>query len=228
MPQQLSPEPDPTSDSERDAPRPLNLTQRESEVLVRVQRGLENKTIAFELGVSEQSVKEYVSALLRKFGVPNRAALAEAGSRLDVIGEPIDRSWFPQMFRGASVQIAVTRGPEHRYVVANEAFVRQVGRAVLGKTMREAFPELADSPNHELADRVYRTGESVVGHEVAGVLDRGGGPEVTYADGVIQALRGDNGRIEGLVLFMIDVTEQVRSRPAERTRAEPEADPVSG
>ena len=81
--------------------------------------------------------------------------------------------------------------------------------------MREASPELADSPNHELADRVYRTGESAVGHEVPGVLDKGSGLEVTYADGVVQALRGDDGTIEGLVMFMIDVTEQVRSRSAE-------------
>jgi len=221
MPQEPSREPDQTSDR-GDAPRKLNLTQRESEVLLRVQRGLENKTIAFELGVSEQSIKEYVSALLRKFGVPNRAALAEAGSRLDVIGESIDRSWFPQMFRGASVQIAVTRGPEHRYVVANEAFVQRVGRPVVGKTMREAFPELADSPNHDLADRVYRTGESVIGHEVPGVLDQGFGLEPTYADGVIQALHGDDGTIEGLVMFMIDVTEQVRSRSADPQGAKPE------
>jgi len=221
MPPKPSREPELTADRDGNAPRQLNLTQRESEVLLRVQHGFENKTIAFELGVSEQSVKEYVSVLLRKFGVPNRAALAEAGSRLDVIGEPIDRSWFPQMFRAASVQIAVTRGPEHRYVVANEAFVRRVGRPVVGKTMREAFPELVDSPNHELADLVYRTGESVVGHEIAGVLDHGGGSEVIYADGVIQALRGEDGTIEGLVLFMIDVTEQVRSRSTEPERAKP-------
>jgi len=208
-----------TSQRDHDAPRELNLTERESDVLLRVQRGLENKTIAFELGVAEQSVKEYVSALLRKFAVPNRAALAEAGSRLDVIGARIDRNWFPQMFRGASVLIAVTRGPEHRYVVVNEAFARRVGRDVVGKTMREAFPELVDSPNHELADRVYRTGESIVGHEVAGVLDRGRGPELTYTDGVIQALRGDDGTIEGLVYFLIDVTEHARLRSAEAQTA---------
>ncbi len=220
MPQELSCEPDLTPDEVRDAARQVHLTPRESEILPRIRRGLENKAIAFELGISEQSVKQYVSTLLRKFGVPNRAALAEAGSRLDAIGESIDRSWFPQMFRGASVLIAVTRGPEHRYVVANEAFVRLVGRSVVGKTMRGAFPEDVNNPSHALADRVYRTGESVVGHEVAGVLDRGCGPEAMYTDGIIQALRGDDGTIEGLVLFLIDVTEQVRSRSA-RPRTAP-------
>ena len=193
----------------------LQLTAREREVLALVLKGEPNKEIAARLGLAEQSAKEHVSELLRKFGVPNRAALAEAGSRLALVGESIEPSWFPQLFRGASVLIALTRGPEHRYVVANEAFVRAAGREVVGKTMREAFPELAKSPNHELADRVYRTGESVIGHEVAGILDRGHGPETTYTDGVIQALRGDDGTIEGLVQFLINVTEQVRSRKAD-------------
>lgn len=222
MPQQPSRDPGQTQRKMEDARRDrrvgqdrradgiLHLTPREREVLALVLQGEQNKEIAARLGLAEQSAKQHVSDLLRKFGVPNRAALAEAGARLDLVGESIERSWFPQLFRGASLQIAVTAGPEHRYVVANEAFARAAGRDVVGKTMREAFPELADSPNHEMADRVYRTGESVIGHEVAGVLERGAGLEVTYTDGVIQALRGDDGTIEGLVYFLMDVTEQVR------------------
>jgi DNA-binding CsgD family transcriptional regulator len=57
------------------------LTDRESEVLARVKRGLSNKLIAYELGLAEQSVKEHVSALLRHFGVGNRTALAELAWR---------------------------------------------------------------------------------------------------------------------------------------------------
>jgi DNA-binding CsgD family transcriptional regulator len=194
----------------------LHLTPREREVLTRVLRGEQNKEIALQLGVSKQFAKELVSHLLRKFQVPNRAALAEAGARLDLVGESIERSWVPQLLRGASVQIAVTRGPEHRYVVANDAFAKAVGRDVVGKTMRESFPELARTGHVAVADRVYRTGESVVGHEHAATWDRGCGPELTYTDAVLQALRGESGEIEGLVFFAIDVTDEVRSRSAEQ------------
>ena len=187
----------------------LHLTPREHEVLALVLRGESNKEIAARLGVAEQSAKEHVSGLLRKFGVANRAALAEAGSRLAMVGESIEPSWFPQLFRGASLQIAVTHGPEHRYVVVNEAFARLVGRDVVGKTMREAFPELEGSANFELADRVYRTGVPFVGHEVPGVLQRDGQTYPMCTDGVVQPLRGVDGEIEGLVCFLIDVTEQV-------------------
>jgi DNA-binding CsgD family transcriptional regulator len=187
----------------------LELSPREREVLARVQRGEQNKEIALGLGVSKQFAKELVSNLLRKFEVPNRAALAEVGSRLELVGESIEPSWLPQLFRGASVQIAVTRGPEHRYVVANAAFTKATGRDVVGKTMRESFPELERSGYFALADRVYQTGESFVGHEAAATWDRGRGPELTYTDGVLQALRGDSGEIDGLVFFAMDVTEQV-------------------
>jgi DNA-binding CsgD family transcriptional regulator len=189
----------------------MELTPRQRELLTLVLRGEPNKVIAARLGVAEQSAKQHVSALLRKFGVPNRAALADAGARLDIIGAAIEPSWFPQLFRGASVQIALTHGPEHRYVVVNAAFAKAVGRDVVGKTMREAFPLLARSANIDVADRVYRTGESIVGHEVASIWDRGAGPERTYIDAVLQALRGEDGEINGLVFFGMDVTEQVRS-----------------
>jgi DNA-binding CsgD family transcriptional regulator len=187
----------------------LHLTPREREALALVLRGLTNKEIALRLGLAQQTAKELVSDLLHKFQVPNRAALAEAGARLDLVGEAIERSWLPQLFRGASVQIAVTRGPEHRYVLANAAFTKATGRDVVGKTMRESFPEMAGSEHFAVADRVYQTGVSVVGHAAMAIWDRGRGPELTYTDAVLQALRGDDGEIDGLAFFGMDVTEQV-------------------
>jgi DNA-binding CsgD family transcriptional regulator len=193
----------------------IHLTPRDREVLELVLRGAQNKEIALRLGLVEQSAKQHVSDLLRKFGVPNRAALADAGARLDLVGESIERGWIPQLFRGASVQIAILSGPEHRYVVVNEAFAKSVGRDVVGKTMRDAFPELEDTGYFEVADGVYRTGQPFIAHEAPATWDRGGASERTYTDAVLQPLRGDDGKIEGLVFFGIDVTEQVRSRSVE-------------
>jgi two-component system nitrate/nitrite response regulator NarL len=56
--------------------RKARLTQREQEVLNRVRRGESNKEVAQQLGVTEQSVKVYVSNLLRKTGATNRHELA--------------------------------------------------------------------------------------------------------------------------------------------------------
>ncbi len=54
------------------------LTKREQEVLSYLRRGESNKEVAQHLGVTEQSVKVYVSNLLRKTGATNRHELAFA------------------------------------------------------------------------------------------------------------------------------------------------------
>jgi len=54
----------------------LTLTKREEQVLELVCRGESNKEIAEHLGLSQQSVKVYVSHLLHKTGAPSRSGLA--------------------------------------------------------------------------------------------------------------------------------------------------------
>ena len=48
------------------------LSEREMEVLGCVVRGMSNKEIAAMLGISHQTVKNHVTAILRKFGVEDR------------------------------------------------------------------------------------------------------------------------------------------------------------
>ena len=48
------------------------LSKREMEVLSCVVRGMSNKEIAILLGISQQTVKNHVTAILRKFGVEDR------------------------------------------------------------------------------------------------------------------------------------------------------------
>jgi DNA-binding NarL/FixJ family response regulator len=48
------------------------LSDREMEVLSCVVRGMSNKEIATKLGISHQTVKNHVTAILRKFGVEDR------------------------------------------------------------------------------------------------------------------------------------------------------------
>ena len=48
------------------------LSKREMEVLTCVVKGMSNKEIALLLGISHQTVKNHVTAILRKFGVEDR------------------------------------------------------------------------------------------------------------------------------------------------------------
>jgi NarL family two-component system response regulator LiaR len=53
-----------------------HLTPRELEVLAQLARGRANKAIAFELGVSERTVKTHVSNILAKLGFTDRTQAA--------------------------------------------------------------------------------------------------------------------------------------------------------
>ena len=66
---------------------PAGLTTRELEVLELLGEGLRNSEIAARLVVSVKTVGNHVSAILRKLGVPNRAAAAAMAAQL----EPKDR-----------------------------------------------------------------------------------------------------------------------------------------
>ena len=55
----------------------LGLTRREQQLVELISRGLTNKEIAVELGLSEQTVKNHIHRVLRKVGVSDRLAAVE-------------------------------------------------------------------------------------------------------------------------------------------------------
>jgi DNA-binding NarL/FixJ family response regulator len=52
------------------------LTGRETAVLSAVAAGYSNREIGLQLGIGEQTIKNYVSVLIQKFHVRNRVQLA--------------------------------------------------------------------------------------------------------------------------------------------------------
>ena len=61
------------------------LTPREREVLEALARGLGNKQIAAELGVSERTVKFHVSSLFAKLGARNRTEAVTVAARAGLV-----------------------------------------------------------------------------------------------------------------------------------------------
>ena len=84
------PDVDLDADEEEDIPdlvrRLGRLTPQQMRVLMMLSEGLLNKQIAYELSVSEATVKAHVSAILQKLGVDSRTQAVIAASRIGATG----------------------------------------------------------------------------------------------------------------------------------------------
>jgi DNA-binding NarL/FixJ family response regulator len=72
------------------------LTPQQVRVLMMLSQGLLNKQIAYELGVSEATVKAHVSAILQKLGVDSRTQAVIMANKID------GSQWLPQTNAGAT------------------------------------------------------------------------------------------------------------------------------
>jgi DNA-binding CsgD family transcriptional regulator len=197
--------------SSQGRPGGVRLTSRQAEVLSLILRGFGNKEIAGQLGLVEQSIKESVSTLLRKFNVANRSALTSAGLRLQLAGTPgLDPSWVPQLLRDSKLLVSILAGPEMRIVAVSEGLTQRLGgRELIGRQLREAIPEYEGTGYFELVEQVFETGKPFIAHGARVQVVSDAGPQLGYRDVIIQSLRGDDGEINGVVYFGIDVTDQV-------------------
>ncbi len=64
-----------------------SLTPREREIMIHVSRGRLNKQIAYEIGISEPTVKVHRSRLMRKLNVRSQAELGRIADKLKLVSE---------------------------------------------------------------------------------------------------------------------------------------------
>ena len=113
------------------------------------------------------------------------------------------------LFEQAPGIIAVLRGPEHMFEIANKSYQQLIGyRDIVGKTARMALPEVEGQGFFELLDQVYTSGEPFVGHAVPlKVAREPGAPlELRYIDFVYQPIRDPHGNVVGIFVEGSDVT----------------------
>jgi PAS domain S-box-containing protein len=119
--------------------------------------------------------------------------------------------------------VAVLEGPEHRFVAASERYRHGTGyRELVGRTYREAFPEVAGQGYFELLDGVYRSGQqwSAIGARASWDDDGHGVPNEHLIDLLYAPLRDAAGDVSGVAVVYSVVDE--RERSAEALRASDE------
>jgi NarL family two-component system response regulator YdfI len=75
----------PATESKSSAP--VNLTDRELEVLKAVAQGERSKEIAVQLGISERTVKAHLASIYNKLGVDSRAAAIAVAAQKGLLGK---------------------------------------------------------------------------------------------------------------------------------------------
>ncbi|AMR27314.1 hypothetical protein A0257_09545 [Hymenobacter psoromatis] len=158
--------------------------------------------VVFALDITDQTRTRQESAALQA------EVLATARHQVQ------EREAFYQVFEQTPAAIAFLRGPEHRLVYFNPTYQRLFpGRIMQGRTVAEMQPEAEAQGFVALLDKVYQSGETFVGSELAiNIESADGSPARTsYFNFTYQPYQ-ENGHTSGLSAFAYDVTEQVLSR----------------
>jgi signal transduction histidine kinase/CheY-like chemotaxis protein len=116
-----------------------------------------------------------------------------------------------KMFEQAPGFMCILRGPDHVFEFANRAYLQLVGgRAVLGKSAREAIPEAAGQGFFALLDQVYSTGRAFSANALPIQLQSG--PDAVlmqrYLDFIYQPIVEADGLVSGIFVQGVDTTER--------------------
>ena len=118
-------------------------------------------------------------------------------------------------FEQAPGFITIMRGPDHIVDFVNDAHRSMFASDEwIGKTIREAFPSIANQGFYEELDRVYATGVIYRAEEAMVRYRRGPDQpeEVHYLNFVYAPVLGKNGEVTGIFCEGFDATESYESR----------------
>ncbi len=120
-----------------------------------------------------------------------------------------ERNRLLDMFMQAPGFVSVLSGPDHVFQMHNPAYSQLIGhRAITGKAVREALPEVEGQGFIALLDSVYATGEPHEGRASRVELQRTPNAplETVWLDFIFQPIRDDSGSVIGIFVQGHDVT----------------------
>ena len=119
-----------------------------------------------------------------------------------------------QMFEQSPGFMAVLRGPDHVFELANASYRQLVGgRDLIGKPVREVIPEIEGQGYFELLDKVLRTGKPHVGRRMPLVLQANADApqKQLFVDFVYAPIVEASGEISGIFVEGFDITDHMRA-----------------
>ncbi|MES2629335.1 MAG: PAS domain S-box protein [Bacteroidota bacterium] len=126
-----------------------------------------------------------------------------------------DLSRFYSLFMQSPAFIAVIKGPDHTFELANHLYLQHIGKTdIIGKTIIEVLPEIREQGFIQLLDQAYQSGKPYAGNEVLVKLDKKGTGELeeVFVNFVYQPIFDGSGNTEGIFIHGVDISTQVISR----------------
>jgi PAS domain S-box-containing protein len=118
---------------------------------------------------------------------------------------------FIKLFNEAPVCMCILKGKDHILTHANEEYYKLTGRSrdEVGRGIKEIFPEFEEQGFIRLLDKVFESGETFVTREAKFAIHTEGGGQINgFIDFMYQPYRDDDGQVEGIFYFGVDVTER--------------------
>ena len=177
-------------------------------LMLSARAGEEARVEGLEAGADDYLVKPFTSRELRARveSLLLRAAVHSA--------EQVHARRLASIFDHAQAVMAIVRGPNHVFEVANPPYRALFGgRELIGRAMADALPEVVEQGRITLLDHVYQTGEpfraSAIPLQVAGehgVLD------ARAFDLIYQPIFDSSEQVTGIAIIGHDVTELATAR----------------
>ncbi|WP_443947066.1 ATP-binding protein [Pedobacter sp. AW1-32] len=142
--------------------------------------------------------------------------LAIMNEKLSISNEALFKSEqrFKLLIAEAPVAIGVLRGNDLLVESANNKLLEVWGKdsSVVGLSLSDALPEIANQPFLGILEEVYNTGVPFFASEIRAMLEHQGELKEIFFNLVYQPLKDSLGLVSDIVVVAVDVTEQVNSR----------------
>ena len=171
-----------------------------NDTLVQAQLAVRELNLQLEMRVSQRTVE-----------LTN--ALADTELQREYLRQ--QQQTLQQILEQVPAAVATLEGPEFRFAFFNARYQTLVGgRARLGASVVEALPEIAEQGFIKLLEEVFATGRPFVGLEtpVQLLVPATGQSERRYLDLTYQLLPDAPEQARSILAFVVDTTDQVRSR----------------
>lgn len=118
-------------------------------------------------------------------------------------------------FNQAPAAIAVLKGPELLFTLANPLYQKLFGRTeeqLLGKSINEVWPGNEGKEIWEIFHTVYSTGKPLFAHDFTANFQEDGVSKTGYFDFIAHPIQDNDGKVSNIMIHATEITGQVNAR----------------